>query len=1343
MNNSKIYSAILTLVFLFALATRPFASQTEMIIECLSERIDLPKGSINCIEQDSTGFVWIGTWKGLYRYDGYSVINFAKINPRFDALKITSLHVSGNYLWVGSFVSGLYRVDLNSYQIRHYHSLAPDDSKITNNDVISIASGADGRLALGTERGGLTLIDKNGNIAATFNTNTSPQILTLPQVSNVVFCNDSLVVFSNQNLVFLNPGTGHWRTYSHPEFSAYITAIVPVRSDEFLIGSNNGFFRVKINGEQCHLTKLLSYRTNSLIKGSISSPNTYLVGTTEGIFEYNLDRGEVNRFRIVSDRAAPQHGVNALKETFDQTVFIGTENGLYALIPRRQFFKHAAIEAPNDVPVAISSIRKANHTIFAGSWGQGLLSMTKAGNSLVPVTFSNSEQFSPQYIYTLHESDGVLWFSCKNYQGIFRFDPSQKPYLLKHYPYFLNHEGHQQQYMVTSVAESKEGELFFGTWEGVLFRYNKKTDQFNIVTNRNGELPASKNLSVFSMLEDTDGKLWVGTSGGGAYIYKIEGCTFVEEQKITRENGLVSNFITQIVQTRNGRIWIGTEEGLSFVENGKLESVFHHDFVVDVQSLSEDPIGFLWVGTQKGIIRLDSNNPLEPAKRFDQTDGLKNRSFYLNSIENDDDFTFYFGGYDGIDYFTPYKIEFNYKKPAPRITGFSLFNTDQFPDMPGKKTVLSANIQHLHELTLTHNQNTFSFEFSNLEYQNPEKCQFAYMMQGVDNEWNYRDAANRTAYFTKLSPGKYTFMVKSTNNDGVWNEQPTQLSIVVLPPWWRTTWAYIGYFIVAMLGVFLFTYLLIKRVEFAHRQQLNLLEVENQKELNEMKTMFFTNISHEFRTPLTLIMGPIAQILGKEKNDPFHEQHLMIFRNAKRLLHLTNRIMDFRKSEKEQLKLKVEQAYLTDFLRNIFLFFKYEAEKRTIKYYYTSSLNDHVWFDKEFVESIAFNMLSNAFKFTPNGHEIALSVRIDTDSVLLTFSNTGASVDDKQQIFNRFYSTAKKNSTGVGLDFTKKLIELHKGSISVESEGGAGTVFTVALPLFDVYSDDEKASPSKSEEPVCWENSKLERKTEAVEHSRKIKSLFKKNALLVMVVDDNLDVRLFVRSLLDQEYTIVDAENGEEAFAMAVKLLPDLVISDVMMPGMNGLELCEKLKTDIRTDHIPVILTTVLSAQSDRIQGLEKGADSYIPKPIDPQHLQVRVRKLIEKQLRLREKFNLSNYEADENRTVVAESVHPLIEKAREVILKNIDNSDYSIDHFSNDLGLSRMQLYRKFKTITGLSANSFIRKVRLHRAAEMIKTGNFSIKEVTYDVGFTDLKYFRRCFFEEFGVNPSEYGNP
>ncbi|HKM93029.1 MAG TPA: ATP-binding protein [Prolixibacteraceae bacterium] len=1328
----------LFIVIIIAFAAIGHTDGNNLKIEKLAIETNLPEGAVNCMVQDSTGFIWIGTWKGLYRYDGYNAINFSAINSEFNALKIGELHIHGNDLWVGTFVSGLFKINLLTYQITRYHSSSEKCFQIPDNNIISIMVMPDNTAFVGSERGGMLIISPDGCVSKIYDLEQNPEVLLNNQVTKILPFNSEQVIIGNYGLLLFNKNTESVRQIKHPLLETYISDIIEIKPLTYLLTTLEKLLIVELNNQNVQVKLLLDQRVNAIEKNG----NDYLLATNNDVYVFNAKSQTIDDFHSHDIIKQSKLKINCFLTTHDEALLSGTESGLYSIFGRSQQFKHIESDRENESSDIISSIEKWNGLFLAGNWGEGLMKLDHKTQTLVPLKFKNHNSPSPRFIFAMKTINESLWFSAKNELGIFKIENESEPFQLKHYQSFKSLNNEYGTYTVTCIVNNNQS-IMVGTWEGLLFIYNPLTDEFEIIKDRNGQLPSSRDMSIFSILDDKNGYTWVALSGGGVIKMKIDNNTIVSQEIISSQNGLTNNFTTTIFQSRNQKIWIGTEAGLSVYTNGECENLYDKDIVFDIQSIVEDPIGFLWIGTQKGLVRINSNNTDEPYKHFDVSDGLKNKSFYLNSYYVDKEYNTYFGGYNGIDFFMPYKIEFNYKKSTPKLTNFQLFNENTFPNITNGASPLEQNITTTTSIRLKHNQNTFSFEFSNLEYQNQDKCQFAYKLEGVDLDWNYRDAKQRIAYYTKLSPGTYTFHLKSTNNDGLWSDEKVKLTISILPPIWASTLAYIVYFVGAMFSIFGFIFFQMMKVQEKHHQKLKEVEHEKQKELDELKLRFFTNISHEFRTPLTLILGPLARLLENERNNPYKETHLMIFRNASRLLQLTNRILDFRKNEKDQLKLKVQPTDISNFFYNIFLFFNYEAQKRNIDYRFKTNYEGILMIDREFIESVAFNLLSNAFKYTPNDKSITVTVDQWRNGVKITFSDTGPGIkdSDKALVFDRFYSTTKRNSAGIGLSFSKRLIELHKGEITIESIYGEGTTFAIILPPDSVYSNEEKQTIENKEIVADWKKIDQTVQETLTSKTTDLKILFKKNEMIALLVDDNFEIRQFLRSLLENEFKIIEASNGKEAIELALKHIPDIIISDVMMPLVDGYELCNTLKSDERTDHIPIILTTVLSSQEDRNTGLLKGADSYIPKPIDPNHLMIRVNKLIEKQLKLKKKFKFDNYTTSrEEFETDKPEVHPLVEKAHNIVLKNLDNSDYNIDNFCNDLGLSRMQLYRKFKAITGLSANSFIRKVRIHKAAEMLLTGNYSVKEVTYDVGFIDLKYFRKCFFDEFGSNPSDY---
>ena len=1316
--------------------------QSKMMIEDLSSKTDLPEGSINCITQDEHGFIWIGSYRGLYRYDGYQAINFSSINPNFSAFKIKELLVNGEDLWVGTLASGLIKINLADYAVTQYHKNAVVERRISDDNVLSLAVIDKSTLLVGTEWGGLNMIDAAGNVSSMIIQGPLNLAINSPMISDISIMDNHKILLASNGLVIYDLKSKTSERIFPTVFSRHIYEISPLGHNIFLIFSLDGMFRIDLSNDQKKYTKISDERIKTALKIPNTTEASYMLISKNELTEYNPHTQFSREIELEPKAILPQT-INAFFYSRDDVIFLGTENGLFTISARKKHFENYTIEGDSKSQNIISTIVKTDENLYVGSWGNGLYKLNKKTNALETVNFPSFPELKSDFIYSMRKTDNTVWFSTKENLGIYKFTDDEVPSRLTRYLSFPNENNELREYTVTHIYECKNKSMLIGTWEGLLFYYDKLTDNFIPLKDKAGNLPLVRDFSIFTITEDQEGHYWVGGNGCGVLKMKIENNQIASQQLFTEKDGLVSNYVTSIYISRNNKIWIGTDAGLTVIENNKFTKAFNQNIIYNIQSIIEDPIGFLWIGTQKGLLRLNSNNMDESVKLFETTDGLKNRSFYLNSICSDNNNTIYFGGYKGIDYFIPYKIEYNFSKPVPQIINLYLFNERIFPGNKAADKRVDKMVTNLSSLDLRYNQNTFSLEFANLEYQFPEKCQFSYMLEGVDKDWNYRDANNRIAYYTKLSPGSYTFKVRSSNNDGIWCDQPRTLNITIAPPFWASTWAYIIYFIIAMFTIFIVVYQQIIKVQEKHKQQIKEVEYKKQKELDELKLRFFTNISHEFRTPLTLILGPITKLLENDKNEALKEKHLMIYRNASRLLQLTNRIMDFRKNENEQLKLRVEHTNISEYIYNIFLFFNYEAQKRKIDYRFKTEFDKTILVDQEFIESVTFNLLSNAFKYTPDNRSINVNLKQVNNQLHISFSDTGRGISTEQltHVFDRFYSTTKRNSAGIGLSFSKRLMEMHKGDILAESTYNKGSKFTMVLPLNDVYTAEEKAKSDNKEIILDWKRLDQSILKSAATDLNFLKEHYDKGELLALVVDDNFEMRQFIRSLLAENFKVIEASTGKAGLALALENIPDIIISDIMMPEMDGLEMCQLLKADVRTDHIPIILTTVLSAQSDRIEGLSKGADSYIPKPIDPNHLMVRVQKLVEKQLKLKDKFKLSDYAETPNRVEIpTEEAHPLVIRAREIVLKNLDNSDYNIDNFCADLELSRMQLYRKFKAITGLSANSFIRKVRLYKAAEMLKTGKYTVKEVTYDVGFIDLKYFRKCFNEEFGMNPSDY---
>ncbi len=622
-------------------------------------------------------------------------------------------------------------------------------------------------------------------------------------------------------------------------------------------------------------------------------------------------------------------------------------------------------------------------------------------------------------------------------------------------------------------------------------------------------------------------------------------------------------------------------------------------------------------------------------------------------------------------------------------------------------------------------------------------------MEGFDKEWTYTDASRRFVNYTNLDPGEYTFRVKGSNNDGVWNEEGTSLRIIITPPWWATLWAYILYGIFAVLLFSTSTRFYLNRQRLKHQLKLEHEHSEKLEEVDRMKSRFFANISHEFRTPLTLILGPSDSIITGSSNEKIKKMAGTIKKSANRLLSLINQLMDLSKLEAGRLKLETSRGNIVTFVKGVAMSFESLAERKDIMLKVKSNNNKiELYFDKEKMEKVFANLLSNTFKFTPEGGKVTISLNeTDNNSVEIKIKDTGIGIPQEElsKLFDRFYQvdsshTREHEGTGIGLSLTKELVELHKGSIKVESKEEKWTEVTITLPLGKEHLLPEEileADESSEEKKILVDK---EDTITSVQLEKPFREDFDKDKTFILVVEDNADVREYIKESLEEEYYIEEAANGEQGLRKAEKIIPDLIISDIMMPKIDGNELTRRLKSDERTSHIPIILLTAKSEQESKLKGLETGADAYLTKPFSTKELQIRIKNLINLRRKLQQKYSFGKIVTTNREWKKLSSLDDkFMKRAMEVIENHISEEEFNIEDFGKEVGMSRMQIHRKLKALTGKSASHYIRSVKLNKAKELIGEHEATISEIAYSLGFSSPAYFTRCFKDEYGYPPSD----
>jgi signal transduction histidine kinase/DNA-binding response OmpR family regulator len=728
---------------------------------------------------------------------------------------------------------------------------------------------------------------------------------------------------------------------------------------------------------------------------------------------------------------------------------------------------------------------------------------------------------------------------------------------------------------------------------------------------------------------------------------------------------------------------------------------------------------------------------------------------------------FFIGGrHENYYRFHPDSIHDNLVAPDVYLTNFYLFNKPVGIFPADKTSPLHENLSSAKELVLNYKQSDFAFEFTALNYNLAEKNRFAYKMEGYNEDWIYTDAKRRIAGYTNLDQGEYVFRVKASNNDGVWNEAGTSIKIKILPPPWKTKVAYFIYGLIIMISLYFVRSLMIRELNLKNSLRLEHLELEKEREFDAIKTKFFTNISHEFRTPLTLISGPVNKLIARAKENKTEENDLkylqLIEQNSKRLAQLTNQLLDFRKIETGTMKLELYQGDMVPFIQDICDRFTQFAQNKKVTLEFTSSekvLN--AWFDPDKLDKITSNLLSNAIKFTPENGKVSVHISQKHDhsnGIILKVKDSGIGIspEDLGHIFNRFYQVSSSNTSffegsGIGLALAKDMAKLCNGDITAQSTVGDGSVFTVELPVklsqFDNYTILSELKKADPETDVIY-NSKSETETQIISNpSDQIRNEAKPT---VLIMEDNKDMRFYISDILKKTCNTEEAENGILGLEKAFQISPDIIICDVMMPGMDGIEVIQNLKTDIRTSHIPIILLTALSSVENKLKGLETGATDYITKPFNPDILLLKIKNTISSQQRAKE-YYIKSIEQIVNPKFQGQNIQPrevainsmnekILHQALEIVEKNISDPEFNVDMFSVAIGMEASTLYKKLMALIDMPPGEFIRDIRMKRAAQLLDQNKISISEIAYMVGFDSPNYFSKVFKKYYNISPTDY---
>jgi len=1343
-----ILGPVFRLVLLFLLPYQVFSQESNLNFMNLSSKEGLSSNVVNTIHKDSFGYMWFGSDDGLNRFDGQKFSVYRHKGD--DSTSIASNEILAIYedrsrnLWIGTG-SGLvlYNRKMDSFKnYRETKNMAITSISSDGNEDIWVAG-----------YGGLYVLSSRTGFMAPINFKRREDreaIRSQPIMSMFRDRHNRMWLGTRRGLYLYQPREGVLVQFLHSDESSSlsgnsVSAISEDAKGNIWVGTDNGLSVLKINGKE-----FVNYRHAPLNKNSLSSNIVYTIaperdgklwiGTENGLNILDPANGSISRVEHDGRSRFSLIGKSV------KSIFIDKEGVYWVATFRGGVNKY-------DKNLAFFNLRQSNRFDPAGLSASVVTSFVEAGRNR---------------IYVGTDGGGLNLFDSGT--GIFRHIPLDE----------------SAPHALSILAMEKRGsEVWIGTYLNGLFILDTKTGKSRHIKSGNGPHNISGS-DVFCMKADSRGNMWIGTNGQGVDCFDGDSRAFVHFNKsgIGRDRIQLNGYIRAIEEdregniwigsngagiavynplnrytkllnkgntdlpndninciyaARDGRVWIGSTAGLSSYDlnANKVVTVSEEDGLANgvVYKILEDENGKIWVSTNKGISSFDP--AIKRFKNYSSYNGVQRSPFVIGAGLRLSDGRLFFGGTDGFNYFHPKDLYANKSVPKVVLTDLKISNQTVKPsaDSPIKEDISVVEV-----INLDYKQN-FSLSFVALNYTSPHESRYSYKLENFEKEWNVVGQSN-TAIYTNLDPGEYVFHVKATSDTGEWTTPLKSVKIVVHPPFWLTYYAYAFYLLLIGSILVYVRRLGIRKLKdrFAHEQERirvqQMIEQERReserlREFDQLKIKFLTNLSHEFRTPISLIVGPVEQLIQQETNSPRNQQLQMIKRNSRRLLNLVNQLLDFRNIKEKEQKLHVSERDFVAFVREVAESFKDLADRKRINFSFSSEVRSYFTvFDANKIERIFFNLLSNAFKFTLEGGEIALKIQ-ENEGLCVSLSDSGIGMKEEEQerIFERFFQTETDGSvinqgSGIGLSIAKEFVKLHGGTIQVNSIAGKGSTFIVHLPLSKI------PDASILDEDIAEEETSYNPKPEIPATT---------SLPTILLVEDNEDFRFYLKDNLSAYYRVVEASNGKDGWQKVLSAHPQLVVSDISMPHVSGTELCKKIKADKRTNHIPVILLTALAGEDNQLIGLGTGASDYMTKPFNFEILHIKIRNLLTQNQQLKSTFS-KQIKILTPEPVVESDNEKFLEKILQYIEDNLTSPQLSVEELSRHMGMSRGSLYSKVLEMTAETPVEFIRSVKLDKAAVLLEKSDMNVGQICYSVGFATPNYFARAFKAKFNMLPSEY---
>lgn len=1346
-------------------------------------RLDLNNGlshnQVNCILKDSKGFMWFGTLSGLNKYDGYKFKVFKHSGSDTSSLNddfIVSISEGPGYkIWVETR-NGFNIYDPATEKFSHdisgyLRSIAIPDAHIT-----AIKKDRRGNFWFLHATMGLYKYDPSLNKVIHLTHSADTTSIYANTVSDLVQDSKGNIWLSYYSGVLerLNSQTYHinYRSYSinklPPGLNTSYKIYIDNQDDIWTYSSSYSSGVYYLNSQLTVLKHIGKGAGPGHLNTDVISN---VIQDDKGGVWIATDHGGINllnkkdfkvRFLLNREDDNKTIGQNSLVVIYkDNTgiIWIGTyKHGVSyyheSIIKFAHYTHH--LSDPNSLPFSdINNFAEdKSGNIWIATNGGGLVYFNRKNGSFKQYLHNPADPNSLTNnvivcMYIDHAQN--LWLGTY-YGGLDCFNGKT----FKHYKHNDAIPTSLSEDRICSIKEDSENHLLVGTLASGVNVLDSKTQTFTHYKYSNIENAIHSNY-ISAILEDKRKNLWIVTSYGVDVLMKKthQFIHYVHDDK--DPNSIVNNNTNNILEDSRGLVWISTREGISIFnpETGKFTNIVKQDGLPDntVIDLQEDNSHNIWASTPNGL----SNIIVSPSAaglrfhfiNYNENDGLQGHEFTENSSFKTHDGELLFGGGNGFNIFKPADIHFNKSVPSLVFTDFEIFNQSlNAGERTNGHVILPQSITEAKSIKLKYNENSFSFDFAALNYFNPDKVRYQYKMEGFDKDWITADNKIRKATYTNLDPSDYVFRVRNSNNSG-WNNQQLVLNVSITPPFWKTIWAYMLYTAVIVSALLYLRRQGIRKLRLQFELEKERGEAQRMHELDLMKIRFFTNVSHEFRTPLSLIMAPVDKILKQISEPDIQRQLQLVNRNARRLLNLVNQLLDFRRMEYQELKLHKKSGDIIKFIKELSYSFSDIGEQKHIAFMFDSEIEEfYTSFDHDKIERIIFNLLSNAYKFTPQGGQVSVLLNVLTQDdkagrlLEIKIIDTGIGIPDdkREKIFEPFFQNDIPGSmlnlgSGIGLSITKEFVKLHKGRIFVESEFNQGSCFTIQLPVQQVDASLFTDTSMVLEHDTSFLPNNGGQKNHA--NGNNLNRDAKKPT--VLLVEDNDDFRFYIKDNLKEAFNIIEADNGKKGWQKALAMHPNLVVSDISMPEMNGIDLCLKLKSDSRTSHIPVILLTALMGEETQLKGLETGASDYMTKPFNFEILLSKIKNILSQQEHMRKTYQ-KQVEANPTEMHVESPDELFIKKVLLLIDNNISNPNFSVEELSDDMFVSRYTLYKKILMMTGKTPNELVRQMRLKRAAQLLETGHLTISQIGHKVGFKSQKYFVKAFKAEFDTIPSKY---